>query len=178
MIDTKQVKTFLGFVCQVEDWIMLIAQQCKRTAAATTFQRIRWVLISWSYPWEPVARCSAWQIAWHLAQYTREGQRSRIIFIMIIYIGYVIFRDYDWTPVLGEIWYSFVVRIRPRVSTDRQHADGRSEPNPACWGDVCAGADSSLASLSPTPTETATWQKKKAKQTENSARMNSFHWGQ
>ena len=52
--------------------------------------------ISQSYPCEPVARCSAWQIAWHLAQYVREGQRLDIYIIMIIYFGYVKFRDYEY----------------------------------------------------------------------------------
>ena len=48
----------------------------------------------------------------------------------------------------------------------------RSEPNPTCWGAVCVGAEWSLSSLPPTPT--ANSQKKKTKQTENSARMHSI----
>ena len=39
-----------------------------------------------------------------------------------------------------------------KSSTDSQHADVQSESNPACWGAVCAGADWSLSSPSPTPT--------------------------
>ena len=46
-------------------------------------------------------------------------------------------------------------------SIDSQQADTQSEPNPACWGAVCADANWSLLSLSPTPT--ATSQKKTRK---------------
>ena len=49
-----------------------------------------------------------------------------------------------------------------------KEADVQSEPNPACRGAVCAGADWSLSTLAPTPTATS---QKKDKQTENSARM-------
>ena len=48
-------------------------------------------------------------------------------------------------------------------------ADVQPEPNPACWGAVCAGADCFLSTLAPTPT--ATSQKKKNWQTEDSARI-------
>ena len=41
----------------------------------------------------------------------------------------------------------------------RKKADVQSEPNPACWGAVCAGADWSLPALALTPT-TATSQGK------------------
>ena len=47
-------------------------------------------------------------------------------------------------------------------------ADVQSEPNPACWGAVCTGADWSLSTLAPTPTATS---QKKDKLTENSTRM-------
>ena len=53
-------------------------------------------------------------------------------------------------------------------STDSQHADAQSEPNPACSGAVCVGVDWYPSSLSPTPTATS---QIKDKQTENSARM-------
>ena len=36
-------------------------------------------------------------------------------------------------------------------STDSQHGATHDEPNFACWGAVCAGADRSLSSPSPTP---------------------------
>ena len=52
--------------------------------------------------------------------------------------------------------------------------DAQFEPNPACWGAVCAGADWSLSTLAPTSTATS---QKKGKQTENSARIH-FHRGQ
>ena len=68
-------------------------------------------------------------------------------------------------------------RIYPRSppstttsTTDSQHADASYEPNPACWGAVCAGADWSLSSLSPTPTATS---QQKEKQNGKSARMHS-----
>ena len=57
-------------------------------------------------------------------------------------------------------------------STDSPHADAtyELEKKNACWGAVCAGADRSLSSLSPTPTN-RDFTKKKDKQTGNSARM-------
>ena len=52
--------------------------------------------------------------------------------------------------------------------TQGKKTDVQSEPTPACWGAVCAGADWSLSALVPTPTATS---QKKDMQTENSARM-------
>ena len=50
----------------------------------------------------------------------------------------------------------------------KKKADVQSEPNPACWGAVCAGAHWPFSTLSPTPTAAL---QKHDKKTENSARM-------
>ena len=62
---------------------------------------------------------------------------------------------------------SFIFTNPPEDNNNNKKV--QSEPNPACWGVVCAGADWSLFTLAPTPT--AGLHKKEDKQIANSARM-------
>ena len=59
--------------------------------------------------------------------------------------------------------------------TESQRADGQTEPNPACRGAVCAGADWPLSTLSPTPSATDFTKKRQANWEQRSY---AFHRGQ
>ena len=78
-----------------------------------------------------------------------------VVYIMLVPGVWLHPRQLSWGP-------------RDTLSTPQS----RSEPNSTCWGTVCVGADCSHSSLPLIPT--ATSQKKKTKQTEDSAGMHSI----